>query len=239
MHLELRLDDPWLSQRGVREAIDRAIDRGVLIQLVYGGHGVPAAGLFPPRHPAHRPRPPTPLDLPRAQALVAAAAQSDAPLRLQFGAGNAGAERAATYVAAQLQKIGLPVQLEPLPAKLLVEHMEARSQAGLVLYNWRARPDWDGRSLLHSAGRQNAMGFRSAVVDQALDAAAATMDPLRWAEKVIEAEAAALEELPVIPLAFREEVTIRPRRLSGFEPTGAGPTTWNAEAWRLDAPGGP
>jgi peptide/nickel transport system substrate-binding protein len=239
LHLELRLDDPWLAQRGVREAIDRAIDRSVLIQLVYGGHGVPAAGLFPRRHPAHRPRAPTPLDLEGAKARVMAATPNDTPLRLQFGAGNLGAERAATYVAAQLQKIGLPVELEPLPSKVLIERMEARSQAGLVLYNWRSRPDWDGRSLLHSQGRQNAMGLRSAAVDQALDAAAETMDPVLWAEKVAQAEFAALAELPVIPLAFREEVTIRPRRLTGFQPTGAGPTTWNAEAWRLDASAGP
>jgi ABC-type transport system substrate-binding protein len=83
------------------------------------------------------------------------------------------------------------------------------------------------------------MGLRSAAVDQALDAAAETMDPVLWAEKVAQAEFAALAELPVIPLAFREEVTIRPRRLTGFQPTGAGPTTWNAEAWRLDASAGP
>lgn len=236
LHLEPKLDDPWLGQAEVREAIDRAIDRQVLCTLAYGGHAVPATGLFPPRHPAHVERPSLGVDLEAARALIARAQPKESPVILEYAAGNPGAERAATYVHQQLRAIGLPAVLSPLAAKLLLERMNRRAQGSLVLYAFRARPDWDGRSLLRSDGRQNGMGYRSAAVDGALDRAASSLDPGTWAQAVREAEAQALADRAVIPLAFREELAIRPKGLVGFRPTGVGPITWNAETWRLEAP---
>ena len=42
------------------------------------------------------------------------------------------------------------------------------------------------------------------------------------------------ETLPLVPLAFRQAVSVRPKRLSGWRPTGTTtPVTWNAEEWTL------
>jgi peptide/nickel transport system substrate-binding protein len=237
LHLDLRLDHPTTGRLEVRQAIHRALDRAALAKLVYAGHARPAGGLFPPRHPAFRealaPRPP---DLQAARALLESAGLSkeDRRLRLQLAAGSEASERAALLVAARLGELGFSVQLEALPMRNLMAQLKAREQAPLALYAWRVRPDWDGRSALHSGGRQNATGLSDARLDALLDEARGELDPARWAANLHAVEDRFLELLPSIPLVFRDDVSVHPRWLEGWRPTGTvSPVTWNAETWRV------
>lgn len=100
----------------------------------------------------------------------------------------------------------------------------------MTLFAYRIRPDWDGRSLLH---------FDRAL-DALLDRTAREMDVVRWRTHVREIGRRFRTHLPAIPLLFRQTVSVRPRNLAGWQPTGTTtPVTATAEDWRwVDDPTG-
>lgn len=233
LHLSLRLDHPLLANPLVRRALDLAIDRDRMAELVYGGLAVPAAGLFGPNHPAHRAARRASHDPMKARALLAETGRASAPLTLTFASGSEAGERAATYLKAAFEAIGLEIDLRALPLRVLFGGLEAREQAPLTLFAWRTRPDWAGSAMLRSGGRQNYGGYASDEVDALLDAASETLETDRWAEILWAIEDRVLTDRPLLPLVFRDEVSLRPRGLENWRPTGTTtPITWNAETWR-------
>jgi peptide/nickel transport system substrate-binding protein len=238
LHIELRLDHPLLGDVRVRRAISRAIDREDMGAVVYGRHATPAIGFLPPRHPAHveNPDEQAGADPREAKRLLAEAKVGpNAKLELQFASGSQASERAAAFVKDALSKVGIEVVLEGLPFRVLVDKMKSRAHAPMVLYAWRSGPDWDGNAMLHSGGRQNYGGFADAEIDRWLDAARHTSDVVRWIASIRGVEARYEELLPTIPLLFRQAVSVHPRHLTPWRPTGTTtPVTWNAELWHFE-----
>lgn len=231
LHLGTRSDDPITADPKIRKAISLAIDRRAMSKLVYGGRAQPANGCFPPRHVAHDDALPTiPHDPAAAKALLEGKTYA---LRLQLASGSQASERAAAYVQASLKTIGIEVTLEAMPLRALFGKMRERSHAPLTLFAWRSSPDWDAFSMLHSTGPQNYGGYQDEALDRLLDRAKHEVDPAAWALALREVERRYAELLPSIPLLFRQAVSVRPRALEGWTPTGSGtPVTFNAENWR-------
>jgi len=234
LHLDARQDDPIVGRIEVRQAIDRAIDRRALAELVYGGQATAAAGCFPPQHDAFAGGAPTAMDLTAAQAVLRKASiPKGASLKLQLASGSRASERAAAYIQSQLGRIGLDIELEAIPFRVLFSKMRAGEHAPLTLYAWRTAPDWDGRSVLHSKGEQNFTGLADPTIDRLYAQVAAAPDRAGWASALGAVDRRFRELLPSIPLLFRRSVSVRPRDLEGWRPTGTTtPVTWNAEAWR-------
>jgi peptide/nickel transport system substrate-binding protein len=232
LHLGVRLDDALLGDVRARRAVSRAIDRAALAKVVYSGGAVSSFGLFPSAHRGYvDPPEDATFDVAAARALLDGAGPRRS-ITLQYASGGAS-ERAATFVASSLAAIGLEVELEGLHFRVLLERIERRAHAPLVLYLFRTAPTWDGRSVLHSKGSQNAGGYRDADVDRWLDEAERSEDRTVWAERVQAVNRRFMEALPLIPLAFRHSVSVRPAALAGWAPTGTrAPVTWNAENWR-------
>lgn len=235
LHLDLRLDHPALRRLAVRRAIHLAIDRKVLAQLSYAGRAEPAASCFSPQHPgtAH-PKAPA-LELQSARELIHSAklSASDKELELQFASQSQSTLRSATYLQAQLAKIGLVVKLKAIPFRYLFARMREGKHSSMSLYAWRTGPAWDGRSVFHSEGVQNFTGFKDEKMD-ALYEEMARADPALWPQHLRAIESHFLDRLPVIPLLFRQSVSVRPRGLENWKPTGTQtPVTWNAESWRF------
>lgn len=232
LHLEVRLDDPALQDVRVRRAISRAIDRTALAKIVYGGYGVPAYGIFPEDHPGHLPpRPDSRFDPEAARRLITEAGKTGSALELMYAGSTAA--RAASYIASALGAIGLEVKTKGVHFRVLSEKLNRDEQSALALLLWRTTPDWDGRSVLHSSGSQNHSGFRDPEVDGWLDQAERSMGRDAWAERVRRINRRFMESLPLIPLVFRQTISVRPKDLEGWAPTGArSPVTWNAERWR-------
>lgn len=234
LHLDLRHDHPGLQQPRVRRALLQAIDRQALAQVTYDGLAAPAHGLFPPGHPGYDPElPEVAFDPAAARAVVAKLSPAERTLTLAIGSGSGAAGRAGAYIQAGLAAVGFEVQLQTAPMSTLFSEMRAGHQAPLVLYAWRIRPDWDGSSALTSKGRQNYGGYHSAEMDADLEALAQTLEPSRRQRLLQRVEARFRAELPAIPLLFRKTVSVRPKNLLGWRPTGGvTPVTWNAEGWR-------
>ncbi|MCK6552501.1 peptide ABC transporter substrate-binding protein [Myxococcota bacterium] len=247
LHLEVRADHPALRDVRVRRALSLAIDRDVMAKLVYGGRARPAYGCFPPRHPAHGGAAPFATDRAEAARLLDSAGFRASPsggartstagvrlaLELELASGSQASERAATFVQAELAKVGVDVTLRALPMRVVFAKLRERTHAPLVLFAWRSSPDWDANAMLRSGGAQAYGGLADAALDELLDRAKTETDPARWADALRRVERRYAELLPSIPLLFRSAVSVRPKDLEGWAPTGTStPVTWNAERWR-------
>lgn len=233
LHLDVRLDDPVGSDVRVRRAISQAIDRSELARLMYGGHATPSYGLFPPRHPAFTDPPTVPVDLAQAAQAITESGHEGAKLGLMFASGSASGERAVTYIGDRLSKIGLVVELRPVPFRVLFSTMRDKAHPALTMYAWRSSPDWDARSILHSKGAQNFTGVNDPQFDQSFDAIASA-DETAWVAALRRVETRFCDLLPAIPLVFRQSASVRPKNLRGWKPTGSRtPVTWNADEWIL------
>jgi peptide/nickel transport system substrate-binding protein len=238
LHLELRLDHPLLSRAAVRRALDAAIDRRVLAELAYDGRAEPAFGAFPLRHPAASTATRA-VDLDGARAALAAvttAAERGLPIRLGLASGSRASERAGAYLADRFTALGLKLELEPLPFRVLMARLRAGEGPPMALHAWRAGPDWDARAVLHSGGALNYSGVRDAEIDAAYARAETSADAATWTAALRRVEARYRSLLPSLPLVFRQSVSVRPVGLEGWRPTGAStPVTWNVEAWGWSA----
>lgn len=231
LQLSLRLEHPLLSKPEVRRALSLAIDRHRMADLVYGGQARAAFGIYGPAHPAHRARATLPFDPTRAKAILKA--QTDnRPLTLVFAAGSEASERAAVYLHSALKEAGFQVVLRAMPLRVLLGQLKGPGQAPLTLFAWRTRPDWAGSSMFRTGGRLNYFGYSSSPVDELLTSEESTFERARWVSILHQIEANIMEDLPLIPLLFRNEVSLKPSGLRGWRPTGTTtPVTWNAETW--------
>lgn len=233
LHLDVRHDHPGLSQPKLRRALSAAIDRRALAAVTYDGLAEPAFGVFPPRHPGHDSTLfGAAFDPKAARTVVAAMPPPARTLTLAMGAGSGAAARAGAFIQAALQDVGFTVRLRTAPMSSLFSEMRAGNHAPLVLYAWRIRPDWDGASVLVTDGRQNYGHYASPTMDALIKGLGQTFEPDARRALLRAVEAQFRADLPAIPLLFRKTVSVRPKKLTGWRPTGTvTPVTWNAEDW--------
>ncbi|MEO1227612.1 MAG: ABC transporter substrate-binding protein [Myxococcota bacterium] len=229
LQLGLRLDHPLLARAEVRRALHEAVDRPRLAELVYGGWASPAYGLYGPAHPAHRSRAEV---TPSSPGSTLRDLFGKEPLLLTFAAGSEAAERAAVVLEDTLESAGFTIELQARPFPALFEAIQRGTQSPLSLFAFRTRPDWAGTTLLKTGGRLNSSGYSHPDVDRWLTEAERTPNVENWVGVLHRIENQVMEDLPLVPLLFRHEVSLRPRQLEGWRPTGTTtPVTWNAEAW--------
>ncbi len=227
LHLSVDLAHPRLKDVEVRRAISAAIDRRALCDLVYGERATPAFGFFPPRHAGY-----VDASIEIEVPPLAELAKGAEPLRLEYMTGSQASARAAAYVADALGRAGWAVELSAAPAAVVMKHLRGEA-APLTLLAFRMRPDWDGASALVAGGTRNFSGYADQEVAGLLTKAQTTVDPSAWGRHLQAVERRFRGDLPLIPLAYRPAVSVRPKDLRGWRPTGTTtPVTWNAEAWR-------
>lgn len=148
--------NPALKDHRVREALTRAIDKQALVRTTWGGHGVVIGSMSVPTDPYYEDLSTMyPYDPQKARELLAEAGASGLTLRLKPAA-LPYATKAAQFIAAQLQAVGVTVQVEELqfPARwretvydradydlTIISHIEARDLGTFANpnYYWRYR----------------------------------------------------------------------------------------------------
>ncbi|QIK73294.1 ABC transporter substrate-binding protein [Propioniciclava coleopterorum] len=146
--------NPALKDVRVRQAITMAIDKKALVNTTWGGHGVVLGSMTVPTDPYYEDLSTLfPYDPDKARALLAEAGATNLTLRLKPAA-LPYATKAAQFIAAQLQQVGITVQVEELqfPARwretvydradydlTIVAHVEARDLSSFANpnYYWR------------------------------------------------------------------------------------------------------
>ncbi|HVG10606.1 MAG TPA: ABC transporter substrate-binding protein [Thermoanaerobaculia bacterium] len=200
---------PPLGDIRVREAINRAIDRGDLVRKALFGYGAPGFGFYTPsvawayNGDAHVP----PLDRKRAQALLAeAGARRELDLVVPS---LAPVDEIGELLRDQLAEIGLAVRVTALPLNEWSDRVIRRKDFDLTLMSGRHGPDPENLSFRFGSRTANPnLGYANPELDAALAAGAATVDLEQRARSYYRAQEILARDLPIAPLAEAVTVTV-------------------------------
>lgn len=257
-HLDTNLDNPILADRRVRQALLLALDRPRIVAQLFEGRQTVAHGLV---NPLDRMADPDlrqyPHDPARAAALLDEAGWRLAPdgirrnaagerltLELMTTAGNRSREQVQQVLAAMWRAVGIEARIRNEPPRVFfAETLSRRRHQALAMFAWISSPENVPRASLHSdeiprAERnfsgQNYPGFRNAEMDALLEALPIELDPEARRPLWNRLQAIYAEELPSLPLWFRQDAHVWPAWLAGVRPTGhLSPSSLWAEQWRV------
>ncbi len=257
-HLDTNLDNPILADRRVRQAMLLALDRPRIVAQLFEGRQTVAHGVV---NPLDRMADPDlrqyPHDPAQAAALLEQAGWRSGPdgirrnaagerlsLELMTTAGNRSREQVQQVLAAMWRAVGIETRIRNEPPRVFfAETLSRRRHQGLAMFAWISSPENVPRSSLHSdeiprAERnfsgQNYPGFRNAEMDALLEALPIELDPERRRPMWNRLQAIYAEELPSLPLWFRQDAHVWPQWLDGVRPTGhLSPSSLWVEQWRV------
>ena len=256
-HIDTNLDNPILSDRRLRQALLLALDRPRIVAQLFEGRQTVAHGLVNPLDAmADSNVRQYPYDPARAAALLEEAGWRLAPdgirrnpagerlsLELMTTAGNRSREQVQQVLAAMWRAVGIEARIRNEPPRVFfAETLSRRRHQALAMFAWISSPENVPRASLHSdeiprAERnfsgQNYPGFRNPEMDALLEALPIELDPAARRPLWNRLQAIYAEELPSLPLWFRQDAHIWPVWLEGVRPTGhLSPSSLWVEQWR-------
>jgi ABC-type transport system substrate-binding protein len=222
-----------LRDARVRQAINLAIDRPLILKRLISGRGRLAAGVIPPSlGGADTSRAPYPFDVPRAKQLLSDAGFANGiDVELWVGS-NPVYGRIAETVQAYLNQAGIRtkiVQRESAAAREAARN----GQTDMILKDWYADyPDAENflYPLLHGANKGvggNVSFFQHAEFDRVVSTARREPDEARRNVLYRQADSIALQEAPMVFLYFYNELYAVQPWLNGFKP----PVIFNGQRW--------
>lgn len=222
-----------LKDARVRQALNLAIDRNLLLKRLVAGRGRLAAGVIPPSLAgADTNRTPYPFDVARAKQLLSDAGYPNGiDVELWVGS-NPVYGRMAETMQAYLTQAGVRtkiVQRESAAAREAARN----GQTDMILKDWYADyPDAENflYPLLHSANKGvggNVSFFQHAEFDRIVTAARREPDEEKRNLLYRQADSIAFAEAPMIFLHFYNELYAVQPWLTGFKP----PVIFNGQRW--------
>jgi peptide/nickel transport system substrate-binding protein len=217
-------NNPLARDPRVREALDLAIDRAALNQVVYEGLFSPTLQAVPPASPYHVAaiRPPA-RDVARARALLREAGVAT-PVAFSLTVPNSPVDRqVGEVIQAMAREAGFDVRLNTME---FASSLQAATRGDFEAYyiGWSGRVDPDGNlwTFAHSRGPQNDGKYSSPEADRLLDAARVEND--------VEKRRAIYEQLfrllandrPRLYLWHRKNIVAHTARLTGWAPNPDG-----------------
>lgn len=208
---------PPLGDLRVREAINRAVDRGDLVRRALHGYGAPGFGFYTPSVPwayngdAHVP----PLDRERARTLLAAAGVRR-ELDLVVPA-LAPVDQIGGLLREQLAEVGLKVRVTALPFHAWIDRVVRTRDFDLTVMSGTHGPDPENLSFrFNSRTAYPSLGYVNPELDAVLEAGAAAMDLEARARSYHRAQEILARDLPIAPLAEAVTVSVARRHVRGL-----------------------
>jgi peptide/nickel transport system substrate-binding protein len=258
-HLEVRLTNPILQERNVREALLRGIDLKAIVDRLFGGHAAVALSFLNEIDQHYTTDVPTyPYDPARARALLDGAGWTPGAdgirrnargerLSLEFvtTAGNRVRELTQVVMQNQWRAIGVDATIHNVPSRTFFgETMKKREFTGVAEFSSTLEPTLAPWSRLSSqwipseannwAG-QNYSGVNDKRLDALIDAAQFELDPVKQQAIWTEMQRIYATQLYGVPLYFRQDPDIVPKWLTGYDATGKETfMSYFAETWRHD-----
>lgn len=254
-HIDFNLDNEWLKDRRVRQAIAHGIDRESIVRNLFAGRQPVSHTYFAPKHFAYNPNVRKyAYDPVRARALLAEAGFTPGPdgvlrdaagkrfeMTIMTTAGNAVREQVEQIVKDHLRQVGIDIRIDNRPASVLFGQVtNRRTYPHLVMYAWVSNPITHFRTIWHSKEiptaannyvGQNTPGYKNPEVDKLLEQAEEELDEAKRAALLKKVQEIWAEDLPSLPLYFRLELNVSRKGLKNYKPRGIGAPTWNAEQW--------
>lgn len=164
----------------LRLALEAAIDREALVQVVSGGVYIPTNQAFPPGDPFYNAAIPVPKrDLARARALVAEAGVAQPAVTLHIPT-DTERQQIAQIIQLMAKEAGIEVKLQSVEfITMLAQQRKGEFEGSLVGWSGRADPDGNLHLLVHSTAPTNDGKYANPALDKALDDARSTTDPAR------------------------------------------------------------
>jgi peptide/nickel transport system substrate-binding protein/oligopeptide transport system substrate-binding protein len=220
-YLGLNCEVAPFDRVAVRQAVNLAIDKRRLLELL-DGRGVVARTILPPDMPAADPSAPGyPHDPPAARARLADAGLAGGFATTLWASRDEGSMRLAQSIQQDLRRIGVRLGLKPVDFPALIEAVRHPRMAPLFLLGWEA--DFPDPSnflivLLHSKSRgtNNNAFYASPAVDRILEEAEPLLDPERRLRLFHEAEVLIMQDAPWVPLFHPSGVAIRHPRVRNY-----------------------
>ena len=253
-HIDMNLDNAFLKDVRVRQALTYAIDREDLVQELFEGKQPVSHTFLPSKHYGFSDGVKKyPFDPNRARQLLTEAGFTPGPdglmqkdghrLSLTFTttAGNRTREQVQQILQKMWKAAGIEVTIQNQPARALFGDTMPHRNFDLAMYAWTMAPFADCESLYtrdtiptpqHREG-QNYPGYRNDEVTRLCHAIPQELDESKRREMLHRVQALWTEDLPAIPLYQRSDYTSHKVGLQNWKPTGSlNPVTWNVTTWR-------
>ena len=197
----LNTNDPRLKDKGVRRALNAAIDRNALVTETLNGHGTPADGPVWPHHWAYR------QELPRFHFQPHRVIRGNGATRLRcLILSDQSHERVGLAIQRQLRSVGIELEFEQLTPEQFVARFEAGDFAA-ALVDARMGPSILQQYLFwHSKGPNNRGHFNSRDVDSAFDLIREAPDDVAYEAGVAALQRAIVDDPPAIFLTWGQRL---------------------------------
>jgi peptide/nickel transport system substrate-binding protein len=255
-HIDLNLSNPRLKDKRVRQALLYAVDRQALVQTLFQGKQLVADSYLPPKHYGFDAALPKYAYNPdKAKQLFTEAGWSPGPdgiLRNAQGerftvtigttAGNRVREDVQQVLQSQWRKVGVDLKVSNQPARVFFGETTRHREFDMAMYSWLLSPVSDCETLYttenipsaqNAYNGQNFSGFSHPEMDKLCHAIPTELDQAKRVAMLKRTQAILADELPVLPLYFRVDVTATKKGWLNWKPTGLGASqvTWNAFQW--------
>ncbi|MCZ6763523.1 MAG: peptide ABC transporter substrate-binding protein [Alphaproteobacteria bacterium] len=257
-HIDLRQEDPILSDIRVRRALAYGADREGIAEQLFKGHQPVAHGAINPLDEVYYDGVPKyGFDPVRAAELLDEAGWTELrdgvrhnaagdPLTIEImtTAGNRVRETVEQILQSMWRDIGVDLRIRNEPARVFFgQTTRQRRFHHMAMYAWVSAPKSIPLSTLHSTmiptvennySGQNYPGYASDEMDEVIDRLQVECAEATQTELWNRLQTLYAEDLPVLPLYFRANVFVMPHWLKGVEPTGHQyPSTLWIENWHV------
>ncbi len=255
--IDINLDNEWLKDKRVRQAMAYAVDRETIVRALFQGKQPVAHSWLAPRHPAYNPNVKKyAYDPARAKALLAEAGftpGADGILRDSSGkrvemtimttAGNAVREQVQQIMKEQLKEVGIDLRIDNRPSSVFLGTIAPRRQfphmaiiGSLFTPESLAYERWHSTQIPSAANNwegQNRPGWRNAEVDRIMDQVIGELDADKRNALLKRQQELLAEDVPSLSLYFRPNLTTMRKTVRNVKPTGLGTyhIPWNAWEW--------
>lgn len=259
-HIDLNLENPILKDLRVRKALLTGLNRQDLMKALFEGKQEAAVHSISPKDPWYTEDPKKitlyPYSKRTAAKLLDEAGwkmgadgyrvKDGKKLSLQFmtTAGNKTRELVQVYLQDQYKQLGIEIVTKNEPARVFFgETMKKRKYGAMAMYAWVSSPENNPRSTFHTSSiptekngwsGQNNMAWSNPENDKLLDALDLEFDAKKRVELAHKILKHYTDEVPVLPLYYRSDVSVVPTYLKNYRPTGHQFAETNeVEKWEL------
>ena len=260
-HISFNLDNPYLKNKKVRQALIHAINREELSQSLFDGKQKVALHFIAPMDPWFTKNKKMiqlyPYNLSKAKSLLKEAGWKSGPngyrynskgkklrLTLLSTTGHKTRDLVGVYLKEQWKKAGVDLNLKSQPARVFVgETLRKRKFSSMAMYARISAPEQIPRSFLHSQSIPrpennwsggNSKGWNSPQTDLLIEKLETEWDSQKRKNLAGQILKIYTREIPAIPLYYRSEVSVTPQNLTGYNLFSHGfPPTIEVEFWNL------
>ena len=207
--------DPRLRSRTLGLAVSLAVDRQAIAAEVYAGLAEPATGIVPPTLPGHREdacRGDCARDSDRAARLVQDLPRRSRSFSIDYASSDVG-DALAEALQRQLQEVGLEATPRPHSERDYRALLQREQEELFCLTRVADYPRQQAllEPLFLSGSPDNHAGVSDPVLDRLLARAREEPSPTARQELYADAEEAALQRMPLVPLVwFRSHLAVQP-----------------------------